>query len=169
MEIEKKLKDLTKEEYIDWYTKNCFKSIFCGDCPLRGVKCSPASLDCWVEHKELYSDLLLEQKISLDNDPPLLNKEENTETILCIHNKYKVKIIDKYSYLNEDEEFIDDSYEKEEIMDGYELLQKMINILSDKDCIGCTIVKSSMYIQMFNPLTGESENYHLSFEDLGME
>lgn len=169
MEIEKKLKDLTAEEYIDWYAKNCCKTILCGDCPLQDVKCSPASLDCWVEHKELYSDLLLEQKISLDNDPPLLNKEENTETILCIHNKYKVKIIDKYSYLNEDEEFIDDVYEKEEIMNGYDLMQKVINLLNDNDCIGCTIVENIIRIQMFNSMTGENGIYYLTFEDLGME
>ncbi len=96
-------------------------------------------------------------------------EREKNKTKLCVYNKYKVKIINEYVYLNEDKDFINDICKKEEIMNGYDLIHCILNLLNDNECIGLTIVENIIRIQMFNPLTGESENYHLSFEDLGME
>ena len=59
-EIKKvKLRDLTEKEYRE-YEKGCIKRI-CARCPFHDVKCNLKYDDCWVKHKDLYSDNFLNQ------------------------------------------------------------------------------------------------------------
>lgn len=84
----------------------------------------------------------------------------------CALDSYKVKILHEYSYLNEDGDFVDDSLEKEEIMSGYDFMHKVLNILNDNECIGLTIVGNEMHIEMFNPMTGEGDDWYITFEEI---
>lgn len=87
----------------------------------------------------------------------------------CALDIYKVKILHEYSYLNEDGDFVDDSLEKEEILTGHDLMHKVLNILNDKECIGCTIAENSIHLDEFNPMTGEGGDWYITFEEIEEE
>lgn len=59
----KKLRDLTKEEFINFcakYDKDCL------NCPFHNVHCNTFYEKCWVYHKDLYSDKFLDQEIEVE-------------------------------------------------------------------------------------------------------
>lgn len=60
----KKLRDLTMEEYKKWCNKNCY-SYNCNKCIFRNV-CCLYDFDCWIHHKDLYSDKFLDQEIEVE-------------------------------------------------------------------------------------------------------
>ena len=57
----KKLRDWTEKEYEMWVDHNC--NYKCSECPFNNVVCS--FKNCWICHKELYSDVFLDQEIEL--------------------------------------------------------------------------------------------------------
>ena len=59
-----KLRDLDIEEYIK-YGNGCTKRI-CAECPLHSVECSLQYSNCWIKHKDLYSDKFLDQEIEIE-------------------------------------------------------------------------------------------------------
>lgn len=64
--IIKKLKELTREEYVKWYLRGCDK--YCTTCPLNKVNCYPYNKSCWVDNKDLYSSRFLEQEIEIEEE-----------------------------------------------------------------------------------------------------
>ena len=60
----KKLRDLTPEEWDKWRDKKCIDTK-CGECIFCNVTCWDDS-DCWVYHKDLYSDKFLDQEIEVE-------------------------------------------------------------------------------------------------------
>ena len=64
-----KLRDLTKEQYLEWYA-NC--KVECTKCPLYGTNCCE-----WFDHKDLYSDKFLNQTIKIDVSDILDKKEHD--------------------------------------------------------------------------------------------
>jgi len=67
-----KLRDLTEEQYFKYMQNLCEQHPCCKDCILRNVNCD--SDDCWVCHKDLYSDKFLDQKIEIEV-PTFTDKE----------------------------------------------------------------------------------------------
>lgn len=61
----KKLRDLTNEEYIRWWNKNCVLERDCENCPFYEVPCNCGSRDCWVKHKTVYNDKFLDQEVEI--------------------------------------------------------------------------------------------------------
>ena len=61
-----KLRDLTEKEYRE-YEKGCEKRI-CAKCPLHDVECGLKYDNCWLKHKDLYSDKFLDQEIEIGGD-----------------------------------------------------------------------------------------------------
>lgn len=63
----KKLRDITSEEFEKWMDKNCRS---CKQCPFRNIHCTsdPDDTDCWVNHKELYSDKFLDQEVEVPEE-----------------------------------------------------------------------------------------------------
>ena len=60
----KKLRDLTIEEYAKWKRKNCGN---CSKCIFRHVYCNTFDENnCWIYHKDLYSDKFLDQEIEVE-------------------------------------------------------------------------------------------------------
>lgn len=82
MEIKKKLKDLTFEEYKDWKEENCMGKD-CSRCAFGCVNCSwfpdeytcggDGGDTCWINNKDSYSDKFLNQEIEIEN---ILDKQE---------------------------------------------------------------------------------------------
>ena len=92
MKITKKLRDVTYEELTNY----CRGKIICPECFLRNVRCATSN-DCWVYHKDLYSDKFLDQTIEVEV-PDILNKEEK-EYLSAVIKPFrdKVKNIIKFS------------------------------------------------------------------------
>lgn len=61
----KKLRDVTPEEYKKWWDDVC-KNTQCIECVLYNVMCEPNSNECWLKHKDLYSDKFLDQEIEVE-------------------------------------------------------------------------------------------------------
>lgn len=61
----KKLRDLTEEEFDKWKDKNCLITDSCDYCCFKSVVCSRTN-ECWVKHKDLYSDKFLDQEIEVE-------------------------------------------------------------------------------------------------------
>lgn len=73
--ITKKMKEVTKEEFIKWKISNCCTGkLSCQDCPFDKVMCGRDTRDSWVVNKDLYSDKFLDQIITVE--VPLLDDEE---------------------------------------------------------------------------------------------
>lgn len=66
-----KLRDLTIEQYKKWNRNTCEG---CDDCIFRNVYCSSDDRECWVYHKDMFSDKFLDQEIEIDE--PILTDEE---------------------------------------------------------------------------------------------
>lgn len=61
----KKLKDLTYDEMCKWKEKNCTSIICDNSCLFYKVICTCTN-NCWVKHKDLYSDKFLDQEIEVE-------------------------------------------------------------------------------------------------------
>ena len=61
----KKLRYLTMEEYKRWQKTNC-DNIDCNKCIFFNIACHKYHVNCWVDHKELYSDKFLNQEIEVE-------------------------------------------------------------------------------------------------------
>lgn len=76
-----KLIDMTQEQYTKLISSEkqkgnyCYKNS-CDDCPFSNVVCGYHNNDCWVAHKDLYSDKFLGQEVEIDV-PEILTKEEH--------------------------------------------------------------------------------------------
>ena len=76
MIIEKKLKMLTKEQYVEWKQKNCDVAK-CYHCVFKGSACE-LNDRCWVDHKLIYSNEFLEQKVKIEVPENILDKEKKS-------------------------------------------------------------------------------------------
>lgn len=99
MFINKKLKDVTKEEFEEWINQNCGGRC-CEDCIFKYTICTGSN--SWLENKSLFSDKFLNQKIEI-KVPDILDKEEKEYLSNVIKpfrdrviNIKKVGISDKY-------------------------------------------------------------------------
>lgn len=61
-----KLRDLTEEQYIKWFKDNCRIYSNCDGCHFNNVNCFTCSFNCWINHKDLYSDKFLDQEIEVE-------------------------------------------------------------------------------------------------------
>ena len=59
-----RLRDLTFEQYKNWYENNCNK-LKCEDCIFCYIRCGFGKYN-WVKNKDLYSDKFLDQEIEID-------------------------------------------------------------------------------------------------------
>lgn len=66
MLVEKKLRDVTNEEFKSWFYKNCNTKTRCKDCIFIGTNCSASSLENWTQHKEIYNDKFLDSTIEVE-------------------------------------------------------------------------------------------------------
>lgn len=86
-----KLRDLSKEQWDDYVNKcrnrNCSDCIFWfGNCFYSNRKMS------WINHKDLYSDKLLDQEVEIEVPDNILNKEEK-EYLSAFIKSFKDKVI----------------------------------------------------------------------------
>lgn len=67
MLVEKKLRDVTKEEYAKWKQRHCMTGeLICKDCPFDKVNCGAANRDSWIYNKDIYSDIFLLKVIEVE-------------------------------------------------------------------------------------------------------
>lgn len=73
-----KLKDMTYEQWERFKKNDCYNNIMeCENCPLKYVNCSYSDEDkeLWINHKDLYSDKLLDYEIEIE-EPNILSEKE---------------------------------------------------------------------------------------------
>ena len=61
-----KLRDLTKEQYKNWYKGYCYLYEDCEHCCFKAVQCDYTYERCWINHKDVYSDKFLDQEIEVE-------------------------------------------------------------------------------------------------------
>lgn len=123
--IKKKLRDLTKEEAINYF-KNC-GSLECAECTLKNVKCTVNNEFFWYKHKEMFSDKFLDQEIEIEVEKKEVKLTEDEKVILRnLPEKYKYIARDKINddlYLFESKPF-----KQENIWFGQNSFVKKIDI-----------------------------------------
>lgn len=61
-----KLRDLTEEQFNDYCSEHCEDGSACNQCPFKKVICFLNHYNCWIYHKDLYSDKFLDQEIEIE-------------------------------------------------------------------------------------------------------
>ena len=74
--IKKKLRDITKKEYSHYVSEHCCSKAACDDCIFNNVVCNAFSDECWINHKNIYSNSFLTQTIEVEGEI-LTNKEKD--------------------------------------------------------------------------------------------
>ena len=64
MLVEKKLRDVTKDEFKKWVGDHCGK-MECNDCPFSCVNCDAYATRNWIDYKNIFNDDFLNQKITV--------------------------------------------------------------------------------------------------------
>lgn len=73
----KKLKDLTYDEYAYYKSFDCGSRMNCAECPFRTGNCeSPDSKDSWFNNKEMYSEGFLEQVLPVEKRMTLSSQDK---------------------------------------------------------------------------------------------
>ena len=71
-----KLRDLTKEQWDKSLGDECTKYKTCSGCRFRSIDCSISKIESsWINHKDLYSDKLLDYEIEIE-EPDILTEKE---------------------------------------------------------------------------------------------
>lgn len=119
MKITKKLRDVTYEEYSNWYKCRTCIVRMCSNCLFKDVECAPHSHRCWVSHKDLFIDKFLDQTIEVEV-PDILNKEEK-EYLSAVIKPFRDRVdyIEKAVLPNTNEKFIKIGYSEGKI--GYSM------------------------------------------------
>ena len=97
MKVTKKLRDVTPDEYSDWYKCRTCIVRMCSNCPFKDVECAPHSHRCWVSHKDLFIDKFLDQTIEVEA-PDVLEEKKHK------YHVYYVMKGDMYVFANNEEE-----------------------------------------------------------------
>lgn len=86
---------------------------------------------------------------------------------ICVFGKYKVKFTNKYSYISDyyDREpvYSMDTEHFTKVMDGYDLLQLVTNLLQDHETIDISSTKSTITITQFNVHNGTDNNIVIKY------
>lgn len=92
----KKLKDLTYDEYAKFKSYECGYYGKCDNCPFKTGNCeSPDSPDSWLNNKEMYSEEFLNQEIKVDNVLLTEGDKNYLRLMLDILNGYEIYSISK--------------------------------------------------------------------------
>lgn len=94
MIINKKLRDVTPEEFKQWKNEICKKgNICCNDCVFKGMECDGIiDSSLWVNNKKLYSSIALDQEIEIVEKNGSLTKDEK-EYLSAVIKPFRDRII----------------------------------------------------------------------------
>lgn len=143
MKTKIKLKDVTKEEFKQWKSKNC-NDIYCVNCIFKSVMCS--SSNSWVNYKSLFSDTFLNQELEIEVTDVLDEVEKNYLSNVIKPFRNRVSCIKKV-------EFHDKYFISIKIYSSFNL--------SQIECIDLPIFMSDIY-------KGMEANKEYTLEELGL-
>lgn len=84
---------------------------------------------------------------------------------VLVFSKYNVNYHCDYSYINEDEEFVDDKTDWVKVLSGSELLSLIAGLLNDVFCIYARFIENELCVEHFCELSGESSSYKIVFTE----
>ncbi len=94
-----------------------------------------------------------------------IHKKEKQLNI-CIFGKYKVEYKCKFTVIDEERYFTKDKVESKHTWDGYQLLEKIIELIKDSMFISLYAEENKIVIDHFNENTGETAEYTISFASI---
>lgn len=116
MKITKKLRDVTYEEYTNWYKCRTCIVRMCSNCTFRDVDCAPHSCKCWVTHKDLYNDKFLDQTIEVEAPDVLTKKEKEYLSAVIKPFRDRVTHIKKKAWTTPKRKYIEIEYRENEVI-----------------------------------------------------
>lgn len=116
MKITKKLRDVTKEEYSNWYKYNNCANNACKNCPLRFSTCGILSDNCWVINKDMYSDKFLDQTIEIEVGDILTKEEKKYLSAVIKPFRDRVTHIKKKAWTTPKRKYIEIEYRENEVI-----------------------------------------------------
>lgn len=98
MIINKKLRDLTEDEYRKYVETHCGGNSCSDECIFGIVTCSYHNNHSWIKNKDLFSDKFLNQEIEIEV-PDILDKKEK-EYLSAVIKPFRERVISitKHSY-----------------------------------------------------------------------
>lgn len=98
MIINKKLRDLTEDEYRKYVETHCDGNSCSDECIFGIVTCSYHNNRSWIKNKDLFSDKFLNQEIEIEV-PDILDKKEK-EYLSAVIKPFRERVISitKHSY-----------------------------------------------------------------------
>lgn len=100
MKREIKLRELTKEQWDNWIENNCNLKMDCKNCPIYNTYCdSSEDENCWINHKDIYSDKFLNQEVEIEIPDILDEKEKEYLSNVIKPFRNRVISINKYFYV----------------------------------------------------------------------
>lgn len=91
MKVKKKLRDFEEYDFIKYIFTDChFHYVWgsCTDCIFYNVMCNTKSDQCWVKHKNLYSNEFLDQELEIDVSETLDEKEKDLKELEKLYGKF---------------------------------------------------------------------------------
>ena len=116
MKITKKLRDVTYEEYSNWYKCRTCIVRMCSNCPFKDVECAPHSHRCWVSHKDLFIDKFLDQTIEVEVGDILT--KEGKEYLSAVIKPFRDKVTHtkKKAWTTPKRKYIEIEYRENEVI-----------------------------------------------------
>ena len=139
MKAKIKLRDVSKEDFEKWVNKHCGDSS-CMECMFKCTICT--GFNCWVNHKELFSDKFLEQEIEIEK-PDILDEVEK---------QYLVDVIKPFKNIvvSISKQVVNFSYKENKIFYYIRISVKDITGAFDEEFMNFPYFKTEMYKGMEN-------------------
>ena len=94
--VEKKLRDVTNEEFKKWTSRECKAVVDCKCCIFSGVDCYANSKCNWTFNKDKFSDKFLDQKIEVEVHNILDEKEKEYLSYVIMPFRHRIEYIRKF-------------------------------------------------------------------------
>lgn len=99
--IKKTLRDLSENEYEEWKRRNCldYDDVGCDGCRFLFINCNHRDSNCWIKHKDLYSEKFLNQEVEIEVEVEITSEEKIILENLSYGWKYIVRDKDEVLFL----------------------------------------------------------------------
>lgn len=96
MLVEKKLRDVTNEEFKEWVSRECKAGVDCKCCIFSGVDCYANGKCNWTVNKDKFSDKFLDQTIEVKETSLLDDVERNYLRFVIKPFRHRIEYIRKF-------------------------------------------------------------------------
>ena len=150
MKAKIKLRNVSTLEFEKWVNKNCGNTS-CIECMFKCTICT--GFNCWVNHKELFSDKFLNQEIEIEK-PDILDEVEK-QYLVDVIKPFKNRVV------SISKQVVNFSYKENKIFYYIRISVKDITGTFDEEFMNFPYFKTEMY-------KGMEDKKEYTLEDLGL-